>query len=353
MRPARTRATDRRTSRGVVIYIVLTTMMVTIAMAAFATDIAMLYNERRNDQSLADVAALGSIQDTVTSDDAIVASVQSLLSGPNEDPFTAAEMDSCDVADIPAGFTAHATANCVSFNPARTKVRVEVPTRSLDTSFAGVFGIAQLDHSAWAIAGLDNPGLGDVLPFALTADAGSFECVKVGAANVPDPMCSGANAGNFGFLNFGFHGDPDMGTTQECTGNGRNRIPVNIAQGVDHLLSLFGEDPHGNTAVGDTDTCGTPPRPNAATPVTGHTPVAIGTGMMAGASFPDGGPARLQRTDLLSWGAPDTTVAGQQLDDTPLWEFVPSDLFGHNVPLSCHRNQFVGETGGMDTENDG
>ncbi|MGI9600963.1 MAG: hypothetical protein ACR2QE_03700 [Acidimicrobiales bacterium] len=336
-----------------VIYLVVASMMVTIAMTAFATDIAMLYNERRNDQSLADVAALGAIQDTATSDAAVVASVKTLLSGPGEDPFTDAELDSCVVADIPSGFTADAGASCVSFNSGRTAVRVEVPTRSLGTSFAGIFGITDLDHSAWAIAGLDNPGLGNVLPFGLAADAGTFECVKVGAGNVPDPMCSGANTGNFGFLNFGLHGDPTKGTTQNCVGNGRNRVPINIAQGIDHLLSIYGAEPHLTTAVGDTDSCGTPPRPNAATTLTGNTPQVIGDGVMAGSGFPDGGPARLQRTGLLSWGAPTTSVAGHDLDDTPLWEFIPVDLFGHNVPNSCHRQQFVGETGGMDTENDG
>jgi len=343
----------RRRERGVVIYLVLATMMVTIAMAAFATDIAMLYNERRNDQSLADVAALGAIQDTIVSDDAVATSAQTLLSGPRETPFSAAELDSCDVAEIPADFTPHPTANCVSFNAGRTAVRVAVPTRSLGTSFAGVFGIADLEHSASAIAGLDNPGLGNVLPFGLAADAGTFECVKVGAGNVPDPMCSGASSGNFGFLNFGFHGDVDAGTTPDCVGNGRNRVPVNIAQGIDHLLSLYGEDPHGFTAVGDSDTCGSPPRPNAATTLTGNTPQILGEGIMAGTGFPDGGDARLQRTGRLSWALPDTSVLGRDLDDTPLWEFIPSDLWGHDVPVSCYRNQFVGETGGMDTENDG
>ena len=125
-------------------------------------------------------------------------------------------------------------------------MRVRLPDQEYDTFFASVAGIETMRHSAFAIAGIRNQGFGSVLPFGLPGGAGFYDgyvCLKSdspGPTNVP----CGVGSGNFGYLDFGYFGNEDLGTAgfnanYRCGNGGQNdRVENNMAVGVDHTLSM-------------------------------------------------------------------------------------------------------------------
>ena len=325
-------------------------MTAVIGFAALAVDVSQLVDTRRQDQVAAHLAALGAAQD-LGDDAAIITTVIDLASRQTDEIFDQASFDTCAAETPPVGFDALVGANCISVNDAGTRVRVRIPVRNQATVFGSVVGIDSFEHTATATAGISNPGYGGVLPLGLPASGSGHSCLKIGSGNVPDANCNDNNSGNFGFVNFGFVGNPELGTAQACSGDGKGRVANNLAVGADHHLSLWGSPPHGATAVYDAADCGTLGDPNGGDTLTGGIPNKFGDGLYSGTGFSDGGPARLQREGP-SWGTT-TSVGGHDLDDNPLWEFMPSSGVGLDIPLSCHKNQFVGAGGGLDEDNDG
>ncbi|MDH3756046.1 MAG: pilus assembly protein TadG-related protein, partial [Acidimicrobiia bacterium] len=322
--------------------------------AALAVDLGNVTNERRQDQSTADAAALGAAQELDVPATAAATALD--LANRNVDaPFTAAEFSSC-TDPVPAGFTQVTANSCVSIDTSGTQVRVELPIRKADAVFGAVVGIDNFDHSATSVAAIVPLGYGDVLPFGLAAGASGDVCLKAGAGNVPDDDCNTPTSGNFGFVDFGFYGNNLLGTAEDCNGTGKSgRLANNLSVGLDHEISLLGGAPHGAISVPDAiaNSCAGP-NPNGADTVTGNVPRTLGIGMAFGDSsyFSDGEPARLQRGGT-DWGAgaATTSVAGVALDDVALYEYI-GDLTGANVPNSCHRGQFVGPDNVLGTADD-
>ncbi len=325
-------------------------MAAVMGFGALAVDLSQLADTRREDQVAADQAALAAAQD-LDDDAVLVATVLDLAGRQTDETFDQAAFDTCAAESPPAGFTALSGTNCISVNAARTRVRVRLPVRTQPTIFGQVVGIDSFEHTAVATAGIGTPGYGGVLPFGLPASGAGYSCLKIGSGNVPDAECNDNSSGNFGFLNFGFFGNAELGTAPACSGDGKGRVGNNLAVGADHELSLWGGDPHGPTAVYDAADCGTVGRPNGADTLTGNIPQKFGNGLYSGTGFSDGKSARLQRPGP-SWGVT-ANVAGHALDDNPLWEYILASLAGRNVPDSCHRDQFVEADGGLDTDDDG
>ena len=325
-------------------------MAAVMAFAALAVDLSQLADTRREDQVAADLAALGAAQD-LGNPTTIITTVLDLAGRQTDESFTQAMFDTCSAETPPAGFTAMTGADCISINEAETKVRVRLPVRAQATMFGQIVGVDTFEHTAAATAGISDLGYGGVLPLGLPASASGYTCLKIGSGNVPDSRCNDNNTGNFGFVNFAFFGDTELGTATSCSGDGKGRVANNIAIGIDHDLSLWGGAPHGATVVYDISDCGTLGDPNGADTMVGNIPEKFGSGLYSGSLFSDGGPARLQRPGP-SWGLT-TTVAGHTIDDNPLWEYIPASMAGTDVPLSCHQNQFVGAGGGLDEDNDG
>lgn len=347
--------------RGVTLVLSALVLVTLLIFSAFAVDVGAVYNERRQDQTAADSAVLAAASPSViTSDQAVLDEVLDRLNAniPRAE-FTQADLDTCDadagtlpvLADVGG-----VTYNCVSFNTSRTEVRVQVPPRQYSTMFAHLAGVDSLGHSAFAIGGTTAGGFGGVLPFAITGGTGSGHlCLKTGPGGLAISPCEGPTSGNFGFLNFAHFGSTALGTPTECHGQGKGRVPANIAMGVDHDLTLYGRAPHENDVVEDTGTpCGSIAGPNAAYSVTGNIPGTLGEGLFSGSNFYDNRPARLQRRaetppPYFGW----TTIGPRSLDDNPLWEFIDSSLSGSDdVPTSCLRSQFVEPGGGLGTMDD-
>lgn len=335
--------------QGLAIVIVALSLVVLMMFAALAIDMGAVYNHRRIDQNSADAGSLGGAQDLLSDNVTLVAQVKARVHGTLGKTLSTAEWNSCgSISDPDPVDTAMPGSNCITVNVGRTRVQVRVPTRQYGTSFARVLGVNSFDHDAFAIAGLVEAGFGSILPFGLSLGAGGgdgYACIKTGPGGHSESPCSGAASGNFGYLDFGYHGSAEINTPKDC-GNGiqRARNENNTAAGVDHDLSTYGGF-HGFAEVVDTASpCGGTLRPNAAFTMTGNTPANFGAGMYAGTGYSDGGPGRLQRSgsELFGDAGDETNVGGQTLDDNPLWEFIPTTFpSGTNVPDSCHKSVFT------------
>lgn len=345
-----------RDDRGVVLILAAITLVTLLVLSAFAIDVGGAYNARRQDQTAADAAALAAGSPTVMANtQLVVTEVLDRLNDNLSEPLTLADLNTCgdDTERLPVvAQVGGQSYNCISFNNARTQVRVRVPPRGYETTFARLVGVDEIEHTAFAIAGTPPQGaFGGVLPFGLTATAGvGHVCLKTGPGPLDSAPCDGPATGNFGYLNFAHFGSPALGTPAgHCSGDGSQRVAANLAMGVDHDLSLWGQTPHGNTTVVDSASCGAIAAPNAATTTTGNMPNVIGDGLFSGSNFYDNQPARLRRV------APVTPayfrmaqIGPYLLDDNPLWEFIDPELgLDDDVPRSCHRDQFDAPTGGL------
>lgn len=328
--------------------VVMTALMV---FAALVVDVGVVYAERRRDQSAADSAALAAAQEALNPTSAATKAIEyaELTLGTDlpDAAWNSCAADPGRMARPVTGF------NCISFNNARNRIRVRIPDRYYETSFARVIGVKKMRHSAFAIAGLAQGGFGGVLPFGMPAGAGGadgYACIKSNSGGQSDAPCNGPDSGNFGTIDITFFGSESHGTTQSCgSGDARTlRIPNNIAVGSDHQLGVFS-----GTELVDATACSSlTPAPNAAQTETGNLSNAVESGMLAGSLFSDGGPARLQRTDenLFGGNGRMREVRGNMVDDNGLWSFISPSLTsgsaaGGNVPRSCQRNQFVDSSG--------
>ncbi len=343
---------ERSSERGAVLAISAVSMIMLLVFVAFAIDLGSVYLHRQEDQTAADIAVIAAGFDRYSTASVTAASVTSLNQNLGT-TFTAADMNTCGTVGVPAGWTSYTGANCLAHDRSWTRLLLQVPPQTYNTTFAKLAGIDSFAHTAFAVVSIEGPmGGGGVLPVIAQANAGSYQCLKVGASNVPDDQCNDNASGNFGLANFSKFGNEAMGTTQDCNGDGKDRMSDHLAMGIDHDISRYNFAPHNAVAVVDTTSCGATPAPNAVTTITGNIPNWVGHGILDGDSFTDGRPARLRRTGGMSWFST-TTIDGKTVDDTPLWEFINPNLGnGDNVPRSCRKNQFINDGGGLNPDND-
>lgn len=351
-------ATFRRqhhSERGATLAITAVLMAALMLFSAVVIDVGQVMMHRRQDQSAADVAVIAAVWDR-HNEAAMRATVVDMLnanldSGP---PFTEAELDTCAPEPMPAGWSRYPNTNCIAHDATYTELRLRLPTRTMQTSFAKLGGIDTLSHTAFAQVRFGFSS--DVLPYALPADAGPHQCLKAGTSSLPDSLCDDNTQGNFGDVIFYTWGR--NGTTKDCTGS-TSQYPINLAQGLDHELSVYTAgaalSSYDNGGVEEPDVCGNfAARPNAAEPASGNQPQLTGDGLLYDTGFPDGGPARLQRLSDIGWFQTIQLNNGSiTVDHTPLWEFIDPTLnWSDDVPRSCWKRMFVGDAGGLNPDND-
>jgi hypothetical protein len=355
------KAARRSGERGLAIIFVALLLVVMLVFAAFAIDIGALYNHRRADQNAADSGALAAAQELDSDEATMVAVAQQYVEDTLDHTFTAAEWNSCgsdggSLANLAAG------SNCISYGGGL--VRVRVPDQLYDTFFADIAGAATFRHSAFAVAGLLPEGFGGVLPFGVTGTSaeGGFGCLQSNSNGQASQVC-GSIAGNFRFLDFGFFGNSSLGTPNDCGNGGQdNRLVQNMAMGIDHQLSRYGSVYA--TEVVDTEACVPPqvPSPNSVYSRTGNQANDATEGLFDGvaANFLDGDPARLARhnSNLFGGSAPSPidVLGVQDLDNVPLWDFIPSsygpgESTSADIPTSCRRREFVDGSGNFTIAN--
>lgn len=339
---------------GIAIVALALSLVVLLIFASFAIDMGGLLNARRQDQSGADVAALGAVQDLLGTPASLIATVDSLASETLGVAPGTINWDGCGTAsttgDPDSVDTKISGLSCITRDALSSRVQVRLPVRTLDGTFSQVIG-ASLDHSAAAIAGLETVGFGNILPYGVFGGNGGHTCVRSGPGGIDIPPCDGPDSGNFGIIDLGIWASNDCDANPA---NAKGRQSETTAVGIDHVLSLYNGTPHGSTTVTDTPNCGATPLPNAAGVGPGNSHNETGAGLWSDSGFGPNNdqPARLARSDprLLSGAGSQATFTGSRtyvLDNNPLWAFIPTSFPAgeDNLPNSCRRNQFDGPTG--------
>ena len=331
------------------------TLFVLIGFAALAIDIALGFNERRQDQTAADVGVMAAAVDTLASNATMRDSIldftrRNVIStytnsdwqarweactDPERAALNASGFNFVPVA-APGGWSV-GTIDCISFD-AGGFVRVNLPELEFSTTFGKVFGIDELETNADAIARIASRG-GGILPFGLLSGTGegTHVCLRDSAGGHAEEPCDGPDAGNFGAIESPHYGTQPGGPSQNCTGSPKKDVlAVNIAIGIDHRVTV---DLDGSTSNERRDTCGVMNSGN--TPDTLNTFTGISNGLIEGLAV---GPVPGGFTPRLQQGPnPKRSVYGSSLDDKPMWEYIDPSITataGNDIPPQCEASTF-------------
>ncbi|MGH8874663.1 MAG: pilus assembly protein TadG-related protein [Acidimicrobiia bacterium] len=332
----------RDDERGATAVLTAATLTLLMGFAAIALDIGAGFNERRQDQSAADVAVLAAIQ-FASPGSGSTSLTAAMTNGANEaiavanatlDNPALADWDACTDPGRPAEFnTVSPVTQCVSYKVSGSgtlqKARVRIPTINLDATFGRVIGTTTISTSAFAEAMADLGGAGKVLPFGLpVGSGGSHFCLRTAPQPLSVDPCNGPATGNFFTLDISLYGNETLGTQEACGPSfAQTKLAVNIAVGVDHDLVPW------TAAAGDRHDHDLCPIFNAKpNQIPGQTGVGsnIDPGMVDGVSslvdsFRPGRLARGSNRIVVESGSP-------TLDDTPLWSYL---VGSGNIPAQC------------------
>jgi hypothetical protein len=321
------------------VLVVAVAMVAMVVFVAFAVDVGMLYNERRQDQAAADAAALGGAISLAAGVTAATEAAAAVARSDLDTTYTDTQWKALWAACQDPGhlrFTGKVlgqSTQCLSVST-RGELRVRLPDQVVETAFARVVGIETVTTNALAVAGA-RAGGGGLLPFAIlvTAVDGNQLCLRTATNGQAVPPCTGSSSGNFGALEVPQYGNDQMGTQNiPCNINKSDQLAVNIAVGIDHLVL-----PWQGTDV--LDSCTKPFGPTMLNTFQG-----ISNGLfegliegvtVAGTTFPGrmttgSNPKRTLREGSTNWN----------VDDRPLWEYIPTGK-GAGVPASCRRETFA------------
>jgi len=342
--------------RGAAAVIIAMSLLLLMGIAAIAIDLSVGFNQRRQDQTAADIGVMAGAVETLGSNVTIRDQILDFTQRNVVADYSTAEWqtlwEACEDperADLnssgfrfepvvaPGGWTTPTgDVDCISFDGGGF-VRVNLPDLPFETSFGALLGVEQLETSADAIARIGNRGGGGVLPFGLvsTLGEGQHACLRDASGGHAEEPCDGPDAGNFGALESPHYGTQPDGPARNCTGSPKKDIvAVNIAYGIDHRIVLDGDALPSNEVQ---DTCSSMDAGLA--PDTMNTFTGLSNGVQEGLAtgpVPDGiAPPRLQQGSN-----PKRNIYGSGLDDKPLWEYIEPSLSA-GIPAICLRATFT------------
>ena len=358
--------------RGAAAITVALMLIVLIGMAAIAVDIGFGFNERRQDQTSADLGVMAGAIDAIagidTMRDQALAYAEKNLTTAYSPAQWQALWEQCVDAELatlnagtwnfqavtpPAGWTVTDPANwCISFDPSGF-LRVRVPDQATATTFGRVLGVNAISTNADAIARTPTVGSGGIRPFGLGNNVaeGSHECISSGPTGLATDPCTGSASGNFGTLSAPLFGNPALGGyAPNCNAAPADQVlAVNISVGVDHFVTI---DDDGLLANEIRDECYNPGVDTLNTD-TGFPNQGAAEGLVTG-------PIQRGLTPLIQQGTnTKRNVVGYQLDDRALWSYLDSSLSagGPNpagsVPASCIASSFNNGMSDFDWNGDG
>ncbi|MCC5951611.1 MAG: Tad domain-containing protein [Acidimicrobiia bacterium] len=338
-------------------------IVVLVGFVGFAVDVGLAFNERRQEQSAVDAAVLSAahaaLRDGQTPEQVFEEVVRMSHTNMRDavpiDEWREMFRNCQDPTGAGQGYLPFVVNGdpvpCLSFGPEFDRIRVKLPETELPTAFAGVVG-----HDSWTITAAAEAGLvpgnasPNVLPFALPSapDNGFRDCLRQPPAglSIPPEECTGMSTngspGNSGVIHLTRPTDINAGGGNACNGNAALTVEYNAAMGADHMLSVYVPPGLGGTAppVNELDSCRDglipPAEPNQFTPDTGTANMAaLFNGLVRGATFPDGEPARLQRGPFPK----DVVINGDNIDSHGLWNFIDDRHFNPDngrLPTSCN-----------------
>lgn len=230
----------RRDERGAFVVLAAVTMVAMLAMAAVAIDLSNARQQRRLSQASADAAALAAAQDLPDATKVVATAKE--YAARNFEVTDADWLGCTDEDHLPETPDAANANTCISIDEAFGQVRVRIPTRQVDTFFAGAVGVDQIGVASAATAQARLRKDDRIIPATVAASSGSGNiCIENGGANVAP--CDKETKGNFG----SFHA-PRISLHVPTSSFEDNSLRINYSMGVDHVLSIYGT---GSTKVCD------------------------------------------------------------------------------------------------------
>jgi hypothetical protein len=348
--------------KGVAAILVGASLVLMMGMAAIAVDLGRGFNERRQDQTAADMAVMSASVDALSGVVAIRDTSLQFVRNNLDTTYSAAEWqamwEGCtdpnrntggfafQSVPPPAGWS---SLDCISVDPAGY-IRVKVPDQIVGTTFGRVIGTNQINTNAAAIARLGPRSDGGILPFGVTAAAGTADhvCLSSGPTGLAIDPCEGASSGNFGTLKSPLYGNPDMGTPENCTSSPLSDVlALNIAIGLDHLVTLA---PSTAAATEIRDVCFNFGVNTLLTDV-GFPNNGAEEGLVG--PLPSFSPAGAKPRLAQGPSADLVTRFGKTVNNKPLWEYIDSSLTDSDIPASCVRSSFDNSNPVFDWDGDG
>lgn len=378
--------------RGASAILIAFTLLFLMGMAAIAIDVGAAYNERRQDQTAADLSVMAGALEIVegSTQQQIVDEVLSYARANLDTVYTDDEWriawQACtdperlgfDVGTgIPVDFQpmqeptawGSGTLDCIS--SVSSYFRVRIPDQFIDTAFAKVLGIDQLNTDAAAVAKIEGNSVNAaVLPFGIPGGTPDGEvCLRSSPSGHAIPPCQGPVGGAFGTINSEFFGV--FFPPPNCGLPGHSELEQNIAIGIDHAISewpdadaAFEGVTDGSAHPGDNtvrnyrnigyDRCaivggsvvpedaGHVAPPNAMREDTGFSPAAMQDGLVQhGDMRYYGENSRLQQGSNSRRNIFDDDVA-LPLDNKGLWDYLnPTNSFPGDVNDACDGSTYV------------
>jgi hypothetical protein len=320
---------------GAALPIMALLLLVLLGMAAFAVDIGLAMNQRRQDQAAADVAALsGAYLYYVTgsvSGDAIFNEVTRISHESSDLSISLSAwrtaFRSCQDPDALADTlnTSGGVVPCISVDRAAQKFRVKLPRTEVPSVFRGAAGYKALHTTAYAVVRAQ-PGETNILPFGMSVGSsanGSIICLKNPPSGLAGPECKGPTTGQFNDLAIP-RPYKTSAENKKCDPGFKTLFQENVAMGIDHeLVKWLG-------GVETRDQCIGSSYPNG--PATAADTVNAQTGndthddteeaLLSDSAFLDGKGGRLTRTPFDTRTVKGKKTTGTRVDDKPLWEFI-------------------------------
>lgn len=233
-------------------------LVLLMGMAAMAIDLSAGWNERRQDQTAADLSVMAGAMEIVQggTQEEIVNEVLSYARLNLDTTYTDAEWqalwESCQDPErlgydvgvgVPVDFqsmeapAAWGGGDLECISQVSSYIRVRIPDQITETTFARVMGFDEITTSASAIAKLEAfSGFGAVLPFGIPGGTGAGEiCLRSGPSGQAIPPCQGPISGGFGTINSEFFGD--YFPPADCGNPGHPELETNVAIGIDHAVA--------------------------------------------------------------------------------------------------------------------
>lgn len=331
---------------GVSALLLAGSLLLLLGMAAVAIDLGAGFNERRQDQSSADAAALAAGVELLigNGESDAVAAAKSFVDQNLGRTLTAAQWSECTDPGF-VGITGNEGANgldpdepCISFGQgssgqAFSVIRVRVPTQSTNTSFGRVLGVLSLQTSAAAevqLIPLLDQGAFPASVFNGTA-AGVNVCIKTGTGSTNQTSCGDPSTGNFGNFNPFFYTEihPSNPASRCDSGGSVEALGFVMANGLDHSLGTadgagLGERVNGASCPQNPG----PINPDRVRSGSGYSNSDVTKGLVTGGSF-DNTPYVGRLAKPSPWSSSATygtaTIFGIRIDNRPLWTFIDPD----------------------------
>jgi hypothetical protein len=334
-----------RSEQGASLILTSLALILLMGMAALAIDVGIAFNERRQDQSAADVGSLAAAQFARPIPTVACAAYSGIelarCNGAIEAMAVAnATLDSPSLADwataseclgLPATYTVSPITNCVAFNPNLQRAWVKIPDIEVGTVFARVMGFSQVVTNADAIAITSDGSAGSLLPFLTPgiSATGDYDCLKTQGNLLEWGVCQDLpSTGNFGSADYFVYGNALIESVTQCSGGTNSRLVYNIANGVDHPLGIH---PTGSgTGIHETTSCPIfSAEPNMVSEQTG-VGSNLDIGLTQGGTLHSLVPYDGRIEDSSGFLVRNALGSGPatRIDDIPLWNYLVGGLSG-------------------------